>query len=228
MTRVLVLVAALLGVTVLVVWLLSGNNQVFGSSQNHASLIYSIVLLVAVMSSVILRWRGSLSSAATYGAIWIAIFFALVLGYSYRQDFAGVWSRVTGEINPAMAEQRSPTELVLRKASDGHFYADVEVNGKEIRMLADTGASTVVLSEADAQAAGIDTNGLAFDLTVSTANGEASAARIKLDELRIGSIVRRNVTAAVSRGLSGSLLGMSFFSTLSRFEMSRDELMLAD
>ena len=228
MTRVLILVAALLGVTVLVVWLLSGNNHVFGSSQNNASLIYSIVLLVAVMSSVILRWRGSLGSAATYGAIWVVIFFALVLGYSYRQDFAGVWSRVSGEINPAMAEQRSPTKLVLRKASDGHFYADVEVNGKEIRMLADTGASTVVLSEADAQAAGIDTNGLAFDLTVSTANGEASAARIKLDELRIGSIVRHNVTAAVSRGLSGSLLGMSFFSTLSRFEMKHDELVLAD
>jgi aspartyl protease family protein len=228
MTRVLALVVALLGVTVLLVWLLSGNNQVFGSSQNNASLIYSIVLLVAVMSSVILRWRGSLSSAAAYGAIWLAIFFALVLGYSYRQDFAGAWSRVTGEINPAMAEQRSPTELVLRKASDGHFYADVEVNGKEIRMLADTGASTVVLSEADAQAAGIDTNGLAFDLTVSTANGEASAARIKLDELRIGSIVRHDVTAAVSRGLSGSLLGMSFFSTLSRFEMNHDELVLAD
>jgi len=228
MTRVLILAAALLGVTVLIIWLLGGNTQVWGSSQGHASLVYSIVLLVTVMSSVILRWRGSLSSAAAYSTIWVAIFFALVLGYSYRQDFAGVWSRVAGEINPAMAEQRSPTELVLRKASDGHFYAAVEVNGKEIRMLADTGASTVVLSEADARAAGIDTDGLAFDLTVSTANGEASAARVKLGELRVGSIVRRNVTAAVTRGLSGSLLGMSFFSTLSRFDMSRDELVLAD
>ena len=228
MTRVLILVAALLGVTVLVVWLVSGNSHVFGSSQGHASLLYSIVLLVTVLSSVILRWRGSLSSAAAYGVIWVAIFLALIAGYAYRQDLQDVWSRVAGEVNPAMAEQRSATELVLRKASDGHFYADVEVNGKEIRMLADTGASTVVLSEADARAAGVDTDGLAYDLTVSTANGEASAARIKLDEIRIGSIVRRNVTAAVSRGLSGSLLGMSFFSTLSRFEMRRDELVLAD
>ena len=228
MTRVLVLVAALLGVTLLTVWLLSGNTHVFDSSQNHASLLYSIVLVVAVMSSVILRWRGNLSSAAAYGAIWVALFFALIVGYSYRQDFTGLWSRVAAEVNPAMAVQRSATELVLRKASDGHFYADVDVNGKQIRMLADTGASMVVLSEADARAAGIDTDELAFNLTVSTANGEASAARIKLDEVRIGSIVRHNVTAAVSRGLSGSLLGMSFFATLSRFEMSRDELVLAD
>ena len=180
------------------------------------------------MSSVILRWRGSLSSAAANGAIWLVVFFALVLGYSYRQDFAGVWSRVTGEINPAMAEQRSPTELVLRKASDGHFYADVEINGKEIRMLADTGASTVVLSEADAQAAGIDTSGLAFNLTVSTANGEASAARIKLDELRVGSIVRHDVTAAGVARPVRLASRHEFLFTLSRFEMNHDELVLAD
>jgi aspartyl protease family protein len=228
MTRVLVLVAALLGVTLLVVWLMSGNGHMLGSSQSHASLIYSVVLLATVMASVIMNWRGSLSQAATYGVIWVAVFFALILGYSYRDDFEAVWARVTGEINPAMAEQRSPTELVLRKASDGHFYVDVEVNGKLIRMLADTGASTVTLSEADARTAGINTDGLAYDMTVMTANGEASAARVTIDEIRIGSIVRRNVKAEISRNMAGSLLGMSFFSTLSRFEMSRDELVLAD
>ena len=228
MTRALILVVALLGVTVLVVWLMSGNTHAFGSSESHASLIYSIVLLVTVMSSVILNWRGNLSQAATYGVIWVAVFFALILGYSYRGDFTAVWARVTGEINPAMAEQRSPTELVLRKASDGHFYADVEVNGKLIRMLADTGASTVTLGEADAKAVGIDTGNLVYDMTVMTANGEARAARITIDEIRIGSIVRRNVKADVSRNMAGSLLGMSFFSTLSRFEMSRDQLVLAD
>jgi aspartyl protease family protein len=228
MTRVLVLVAALLGVTFLVLWLMSGNSQVLGSAQNHASLIYSIVLFATVLASVILNWRGSLSQAATYGVVWVALFFALVLGYSYRDDFKAVWARVTGEINPAMAEQRSPTELVLRKASDGHFYVDVDINGKSIRMLADTGASYVTLSEGDARAAGIETDGLVYNLTVTTANGEASAARITIDQIRIGSIVRRDVKAHVTRNMAGSLLGMSFFSTLSRFEMKRDELLLAD
>ena len=228
MTRVLILVAALLGVTVLVFWLSNGNSQAFGTSQSHASFLYSVVLLITVMSSVIMRWRGSLSSAALYGAIWVLVFFTLVAGYSYRQDFAELWSRVKGEVNPAMAMQRSPTEIALRKASDGHFYADVQVNGKEIRMLADTGASSVVLSEADARAIGIDPDSLAYNLIVSTANGEANAAPIELDEIRVGSIVRHNVKAAVSRNLSGSLLGMSFFSTLSHVEMNHDELVLAD
>ncbi len=228
MTRVLVLVAALLGVTVLIVWLMSGNSQAFGSSQSHASLIYSIVLLVTVLTSVILRWRGNLSDALMYSTIWVAFFFALILGYSYKDDFAGVWSRVSGQVNPAMAQQRSATELVLRKANDGHFYADVSINGTIIRMLADTGATTVVLSADDARAAGIDPDGLTYDQMVMTANGETVAARTTISELRIGSIVRRDVRADVARNSGGSLLGMSFFSTLSRFEMSRDELVLAD
>jgi aspartyl protease family protein len=228
MTRVLILVAALLGVTVLVLWLASGNGHVFGTSQNNASLVYTIVLFVSVLSSLILNWRGTISQAATYVVIWVALFFGLVLGYSYRDDFKAVWTRVSGQINPALAQQVSPGQLELRKASDGHFYADVEINGKTIRMLADTGASTVTLSEGDAKAAGVDTTSLAYDMIVSTANGEATAARVTIDEIRIGSIVRHNVKAAVTRSMEGSLLGMSFFTTLSRFEMSGDKLVLVD
>jgi aspartyl protease family protein len=65
-------------------------------------------------------------------------------------------------------------------------------------------------------------------MAVSTANGEARAARITIGEIRIGSIVRHDVTAAVTRTMEGSLLGMSFFRTLSRFEMSGDKLVLVD
>jgi aspartyl protease family protein len=228
MTRVLILVAALLGVTVLVVWLASGNSHVFGSTESHASLIYSVVLLVTVLSSVILRWRGTITQALSYGVIWGAVFFALILGYSYKDDFKAVWARVTGEINPAMAQENSAGQLELRKASDGHFYADVDVNGRTIRMLADTGASSVVLSESDANTAGIDTSNLTYDMFVDTANGQANAARVTIDELRVGSIVRHGVRAAVTRNMEGSLLGMSFFTTLSRFEMSGDKLVLVD
>jgi aspartyl protease family protein len=63
---------------------------------------------------------------------------------------------------------------------------------------------------------------------VSTANGQAAAAEVRLDEVRVGSIVRQDVRAMVSRGLSGSLLGMSFFSSLSRVAMESDELILED
>jgi aspartyl protease family protein len=94
--------------------------------------------------------------------------------------------------------------------------------------LVDTGATLVALSVTDAQSAGIDVDQLEFNRIVSTANGQAAAASITLDEVRVGSIVRQDVKAMVARGLSNSLLGMSFFSTLSKFQIENDELILRD
>jgi aspartyl protease family protein len=119
-------------------------------------------------------------------------------------------------------------DVTLRRAGNGHFYADAEVNGTSVRMLADTGASIVVLGEDDAESVGLDPDSLDYSQSVSTANGRASAAVVTLDELRVGSIVRQNVRALVTKGLSGSLLGMSFFNTLSQVSMESDELVLKD
>jgi aspartyl protease family protein len=80
----------------------------------------------------------------------------------------------------------------------------------------------------DAENAGIDVDRLDFTLRVSTANGTASAARVQLDEVRVGSIIREDVTALVARGLPQSLLGMNFFSSLSRFQIENNELLLKD
>jgi clan AA aspartic protease (TIGR02281 family) len=119
-------------------------------------------------------------------------------------------------------------DVVLQRAGDGHFYVEVDVNGSSVRMLADTGASAVVLSTEDAERAGIDVDQLDFTFAVSTANGQAAAAQLELDEVRVGSIVRRDVRAIVTRGLPVSLLGMSFFNSLSTVAMESDELVLRD
>jgi aspartyl protease family protein len=85
-----------------------------------------------------------------------------------------------------------------------------------------------VLSEADAKNIGIDTDSRDYTMAVSTANGEARSARITISEIRIGSIVRHDVNAPATRTMECSLLGMSFFRTLSRFEMRGDKLDLVD
>jgi aspartyl protease family protein len=227
MNRILVLVAALALVALLLFWL-AGSSDVFGTDIGTASLVYNVLLVVVVLSALVLGWRGTASQALRYALIWVALAFALVLAYSYRSDLLPVWQRVAGEVNPALPQQRSTGEVVLRRADNGHFYADVEVNGATIRMMADTGASLIALSADDAESAGIDVDQLDFIFVVSTANGQAAAAEVRLDEVRVGSIVRQDVRAMVSRGLSGSLLGMSFFSSLSRVAMESDELILED
>ncbi|MBP6013284.1 MAG: TIGR02281 family clan AA aspartic protease [Alphaproteobacteria bacterium] len=124
--------------------------------------------------------------------------------------------------------KHSSGDVVLKRGFSGHFFAEVEVNGTSIGMLADTGASVVALSVEDAEAAGISVDSLSFSHTVSTANGDANAAPVTLDEVTVGSITRHNVPALVARGLSESLLGMSFFNTLSKVAMESDEMVLQD
>jgi aspartyl protease family protein len=228
MSRVIVIVVLLLAATALVLWAAGGAEEVLGTGLSSPTLLASIALFVVVLSSLVRNWQGTGGQAVRYAAIWVALLLALVLGYSYRNDLKPLWQRVAGEVNPALPQQRSAGEVVLRRAADGHFYADVDVNGQTIRMLVDTGATTIALSADDARRAGIDVDRLDFIFTVSTANGEATAAEIKLDAVRVGSIARRSVRAMVTRGLSGSLLGMSFFNSLSTVAIEADELVLRD
>ena len=97
-------------------------------------------------------------------------------------------ARVVGELLPGSAmtvEQSSSglTEVRIRKRIDGHFTANVAVNGKKISMIVDTGASTIVLRPEDAKKAGIDVSKLDYRVPVLTANGRTVAARVRLDEV---------------------------------------------
>jgi aspartyl protease family protein len=95
-------------------------------------------------------------------------------------------------------------------------------------MLVDTGATTVVLKPADAQAAGIDLRSLSFSVPVQTANGTTYAAPVRLRGVAVGAIVIPQVEALVAKPgtLKESLLGISFLRRLRSYEFSGDFLTL--
>lgn len=226
MSRVAALVLILIAITALVVWAAGGSLALDGE---RAPMAIGTALLIAVLvASHLFNWRGTANDAVRYTLIWGGLFLALILAYSYRNDANGVWQRVTGELNPATPLERSGGQVVLRRAEDGHFHADVAVNGSAVRMLVDTGASTIALSVDDATRIGIDVGALEFTTFVSTANGTAVAAKVRLKEVRLGSIVRRDVRATVTRNLDGSLLGLSFLDQLSSYATQSDQLILKD
>jgi aspartyl protease family protein len=101
----------------------------------------------------------------------------------------------------------------------GHFMADGLVNGGSVRFMVDTGATTVALPAGDAQRLGINYRRGEM-IATQTANGAASAWRVKLTTVRIGDIEMSNVDCIVIEGgLQIALLGMSF---LNRVEIRRD------
>lgn len=122
----------------------------------------------------------------------------------------------------------SANELVYRADPNGHFLVDAEVNGTPVRFLVDTGATLVVLSPADARAAGLDGGDLRFTAVMSTANGTARAAPTRLRSLRLGQLEVTDVPAVVmERPLAVSLLGMSFLRRLDGYSI-RDGVLTLD
>jgi aspartyl protease family protein len=164
---------------------------------------------------------------------WAALGLSLVAVYSYRGELIPFAGRLAGELIPGSAmiveeNPGGPVEVKIRKRLDGHFTAKVEVNGKPISMIVDTGASTVVLRPEDAKKAGIDTSGLSYTVPVLTANGRTIAARVRLDSVSLGPLTRQKVETLVAQpdALTESLLGMSFLSRLRSYEFSGDFLTL--
>lgn len=130
---------------------------------------------------------------------------------------------------PAAVESSSDgdAEATIGKGADGHFWADATVDGRSVRFLVDTGATTVALTMSDARNLGLDPDTMSYTYTVMTANGAAPAAPVRLGVVSIGRAEVSNVQAFVLQsGLETSLLGMSYLGRLSKFEATPDSMVL--
>lgn len=126
----------------------------------------------------------------------------------------------------AQAAQGGPGGAI-RKAADGHYWADGQVNGASVRFLVDTGASAVALTPDDARRLGFDVGALNYTNRVITAAGHVRAASVKLASLTVSGARLDNVDALViEKGLDTSLLGMTYLGRLASFQATRSALIL--
>jgi aspartyl protease family protein len=118
-------------------------------------------------------------------------------------------------------------ELHVRMSPDGHFWVVASINGVKRRMLIDSGATVTAISEQTAREANVDTGSGLAPVVLRTANGAAPAQTGKVDEVRVGNIVARNLRIVTSPGL-GSLdvLGMNFLSKLQSWRVEGRTLVL--
>lgn len=203
----------------------------FGLTQMQLAELIPLVVLLIIFAAGFFSQRQRLSSIVSSLAVWLGIFAAAGLGYAYREDLSAAAGRMLSEFSPttAIVDSKNGTAS-FRRGPDGHFQVAASVNGTTMPLLFDTGASAVVLSYTDARRAGIDVDKLRFNVAVTTANGTGRAAVTTLDRIEVGGIIRSKVPAFVAeRGaLQGSLLGMTFLETLSRYSVSDNTLELSD
>jgi len=206
-------------------------GSLIGLTQNQFGQLIPLVILAVIFAAGAFSRRQRFSSIVANVAVWAGIFVAALVGYTYREDIKGMTARVFGELSPtsAIVDSKNGT-ATFRRGMDGHFLVAATVNGTGMPLLFDTGASAVVLSYADAKRAGVDVASLNFNTPVTTANGTGRAAMVTLDSIDVGGIKRRHVPAFIAdRGaLDGSLLGMTFLETLSRYSVAGERLELAD
>jgi clan AA aspartic protease (TIGR02281 family) len=117
-----------------------------------------------------------------------------------------------------------PDRVELTRARDGHFHIDGTIQGKPVRFLIDTGASTVSISMQFAERIGL---GCDVASTFRTANGLVEGCTGRIAALDFGPFRIENLSVAILPDLGGApLLGMNALRQV-RMEQVADKLSLS-
>jgi aspartyl protease family protein len=108
--------------------------------------------------------------------------------------------------------------ITIPMGSGGHFFAAGAINGRPVRFMVDTGATTIAMGRAEAERLGLDIAGPPTGMA-RTAGGNVPLHRVVLRSVRVGEVEVALVEAAVlPHTMPYILLGNSF---LSRFTLQR-------
>jgi aspartyl protease family protein len=195
------------------------------SGDDNAQLLYGVLALSLVASSLFAR-RLPLGQTVRMLLTWVGIFGLVFVLFSFRFEAMQIWKRVTAEFSPGGTVAEDGT-LRVRKAEDGHFWIDTQMNGKSVHLMVDSGATFTSLSDVTAAAAGVAVDEEGFPVLLETANGSVEAKRARIARLKVGPILRTDFPAVVSSQFGEvSVLGMNFLSTLKGWRVEGDEMVL--
>lgn len=165
------------------------------------------------------------------GRVLRTLFLLALLGLSLflliqQAPFDPTLGRITGRIG-LDSQTVSGDEVRIRMARDGHFWAQVSLNGYERRMLIDSGATITALSEQTATAASVKRGTSLLPVVMQTANGAVPAQTGTIARLMVGDIEARELKVVVSPALRGiDVLGMNFLSQLAFWRVEGRTLIL--
>jgi len=130
---------------------------------------------------------------------------------------------------PAPARRLTGRKVRIEMNARGQFITTARLNGRGMKVLVDTGATSVAINESTARRIGLRLRRSDFRYNARTANGVTKVALATIDEIQIGRIRIKNVRASIAKdsSLDFVLLGMSFLSQLKKFEVADNTLVLS-
>ena len=169
---------------------------------SYMRLVYLGVLALALAGWALIELRHDFGKTLKMALAWVMIFIGMMAVY-------GLWGDIQRGMKPV--QQAGAAEVILPRAQDGHYYAQLAINGVTLLFMVDTGASDVVLTPQDAKKIGIAAGDLAYIGQAATANGTVRTARVALSDVSFGPFTDASLGASVNQApMDISLLGMSY------------------
>ncbi|GAA4040932.1 TIGR02281 family clan AA aspartic protease [Sphingomonas rosea] len=186
----------------------------------------ALYLLIAIIFVGMSLFGRGMTASKTLKMVlaWVAVFAAFFAIFAFRGEFGALGARLKSEAMGEAAPIASGETYRIPKRDDGHFWVDGKVNGKTVRFLVDSGATTTTLSADAAKAAGLEA-GMRGDF-VGTANGEVFMPRVTAGLLEVGAIRRADMSVNINPNDGTSVLGMNFLSSLRGWAVEGDNLVL--
>lgn len=184
-------------------------------------------LLLALIVFSVIGWIRVpiIAGLARLGSL-AAVVLILILATGQRDRFEPYIGRLLAPLERD-AQTVVGDEVRLEMSPDGHFWADVRLDGVERRMLVDSGATITAISEATANEIGLSPRASPVPVLIRTANGTVAARTGAVDELRLGNIKAGNLGVVVSPAFGNvDVLGMNFLSRLKSWRVEGRTLIL--
>jgi aspartyl protease family protein len=194
--------------------------------EDGPSLIWGVICILLLVSSLAAR-RLPFGYVAKAALAWVAIFAALFAIFSFRYEFIGIWERVKADISGTAGQNISSSAIELRRQDDGHYWLQVEVNGKPVRFMIDSGATLTAINANTAKEAQVDVDANGYPIMLGTANGRVAAKRGLVKSLKIGPHVIENHNVVVSENFGDTnVLGMNFLDAMKSWKVERNVMVL--
>jgi len=157
---------------------------------------------------------------------WVVLAGLLVTVLGQREAFDPYLGRIAAALR-LDGQEVVGGETRIRQSPDGHFWVRVTIGGVKQRMLVDSGATVTALSARTAAAMGLEPSTGIVPVLLTTANGTVRAQTVTVPELRLGSIVARDLSAVVSPAFGDvNVVGMNFLSRLKSWRVEDNTLIL--
>jgi aspartyl protease family protein len=175
--------------------------------------VYLLMAVMLVLGSLMAR-REPAAKLFTMALAWVAIFAAGFVLFTFRDNLGWVAQRLKSEAVGTPVQQGPETRIPM--AIDGHFWVDAKLNGRDVKFLVDSGATTTTIDRETARAAGVEVASRR-DQFVRTGNGVIRVAGGRAQELTVGGIVRHDVALEIADNDDLNVLGMNYLSSLSHW-----------